>query len=614
MNRKTRYLQLSDTMMMEYVLNENDAVQEAPTGILYTKLKDGHYAMFSPLSCEYEIISGRAQRKSLDNIQSINTLQHLSVPTEKKGDSWFMFLDGNNEFITSGVMNEINPEEPKAKRYASYCSEAIEGTGTPFSFISGNMPGWDSIKIYFVNGYSLDEIFGILSKVYVNRTDGGVIDLCNFVFTKNTVYDMYRYLPKPVIFGNFVYDKYIEIKIPSIYDICNDPDLNAIFKINPSSPIRLNFSYVNEENVIVSRMDYSFGEPVLNDKVYCDFIKSITLKGAIPVERVNSDNLGCYISESADGPFLEFYGTWKDYPLSFDIVQNFNKTITLYDRSFARKQAAPYEINPDHEVEYNLRKWIAVHEIECSFMHNDIVVKNEEYSMTQVFTTVNENEITKFHYRPFIFESDLANSITSIAIKYQMKFINTEDRVQFVKSASLSLTDIERFYQKGTSLGLSDVIPYKVYNKVIESSQSLKNGLIGDSKSKYVKLFYNSTDITLVDGEADYSNGTYVLMLSRSPKNYKFVFRNKYESNKYKFFDLSNGSYKLYIKNKGENIILDPTYSSNMNMLLGELEFNLSGSVINKLYAMDESDRYMSIVSYNDDNSVSSMYDFKFKF
>jgi len=78
---------------------------------------------------------------------------------------------------------------------------------------------------------------------------------------------------------------------------------------------------------------------------------------------------------------------------------------------------------------------------------------------------------------------------------------------------------------------------------------------------------------------------------------------------------LTDSYYKLYAKdNNGNDIIIDPTYSANMNLMLGELEFNISSNNINKLYNVAPADRYISIVAYNNDNSVSSLYDMRYTF
>ena len=75
--------------------------------------------------------------------------------------------------------------------------------------------------------------------------------------------------------------------------------------------------------------------------------------------------------------------------------------------------------------------------------------------------------------------------------------------------------------------------------------------------------------------------------------------------------DMSNGYYKLLFRDEGgNNNLIDPTFSTNMNLYVGELEFNFNTSMINKMLAVSEEERKMSIVAYNEDGTVSSMFDF----
>ena len=69
------------------------------------------------------------------------------------------------------------------------------------------------------------------------------------------------------------------------------------------------------------------------DNIVLDFTRSSVLNGIIPRVDLNSDNLGAYISECHDMPYLIFYATWRDKPLTAHTVWSFNKGIRLYDRS-----------------------------------------------------------------------------------------------------------------------------------------------------------------------------------------------------------------------------------------------------------------------------------------
>ena len=81
----------------------------------------------------------------------------------------------------------------------------------------------------------------------------------------------------------------------------------------------------------------------------------------------------------------------------------------------------------------------------------------------------------------------------------------------------------------------------------------------------------------------------------------------------YSYMDLYNGYYKLFFKDSGGNDnTIEPTYSTNMNLYVGELEFNINSSMLSKMMSLEESERKMSIVNYNEDGSVSSMFDFMY--
>ena len=199
------------------------------------------------------------------------------------------------------------------------------------------------------------------------------------------------------------------------------------------------------------------------------------------------------------------------------------------------------------------------------------------------------------------------------------------DMVQFMNDAHLNIppTKLREYYINSAYISdpagndiVSKLTPYKVYNKIVESKHEINKNWTPISKIKYVKVFYDSTDVIL-----EGSNGTYYasnnieVTLSPVPKNYKFVIKNRKEDNVYDYMDLSDGYYKLYAKDSNNNdIIIEPTYSSNMNLLLGELEFSLTAEMINTLMNVDPEMRHMSIVSYNPDNSVSSLFDFTYNF
>lgn len=640
--------------MLEYIMkapedldNSNDNGSEH---MYFTKLLDNHYAIIWPNTYEVTFNNGIAVFDG--SVQSYNTLNHTAVPADRKSSNWYTFIDTNYEYTDENELSSI-----KADQYMKYMVSPDNSDET-IKTIDINTPlGYDEIRLYFVNGYDFSDIFGFLCRIFLEtdyigadrKTNPQFIDLCNFFLTKGTWYKLATFLPEPIIFGNAIYDRYISINVPSLKDIWYTTDsdnigetrLNNILHIRENAPIHIMMASVEEGDYEMKRISKSTVNTLqgiinetsfvskTNTLVNCEFSRTSTLNGAIPTESLTSDRLGTYIALNNELNCIEYCTTWQDNlgnikPLTAETVSLFNYTINLYDRSLIRQESV-YEVDDDYNINSNnsIRNWVILHKLNLSYVDiNMNTLKTETYTMTQTFENIGGNKI--FYYRPFITDSSLLENTSTIIVEYESRFMNTRDMVQFYNMASLHIdpTDINKYYYNNAHLMLGDtdvfssITPYKVYNKIIETKQELGKNVSSVNKIKYVKTFYNSTDVALESTNgAYYTSGNIEINLSPAPKNYKFVIKYRKTDGGYDYMDLTDGYYKLYAKDNNNNdIVIEPTYSSNMNLLLGELEFAIDTKTINKLMNVDANMRKMSIVAYNADNSVSSLFDFSYNF
>ena len=673
---KTRYLQLSPTTMFEYIASdEYDDDKNQAFECVVCKLKDGHYYVFSPLSAEFETpydsststnVYGISKKKSKEII-SINTLQHACIPMDAKDNEWFIFNDPDYSYIDEDILSSITySDNPKIQKrismYESYLLPLVDETkdssvelesldydtstnfnNSGFTYIkleNYNLK-FDRVRLYFSNGYDFSDTSAASLRIYIDRDKTGMsdnmqgdyLDLCNFYFDRSNVWRYVSYMTKPIIFGNVIYDRYIEIKILSLDMLKNelaDEYLNVLFDIKNDSPLKMMYSYIDHDNMSTSAPQEEYIYPIANyndkitDPVSLMFARTNSLRGSFPISKLESDNLGAYMAKSYDKPYIEFYGTWKDDPLTSSIVHRFNRDIKLYDTRIIRRGTVKYEVDKDYTPDYNMEKWIANHEITCTVTEGEdhAIRKQEEYTQTQIFTG-DTDETIKFLYRPMFFDETTRRSLlkidTVVTFDYTLRFMNIEDSVQFTKSVSLSFygDEIKQFIAPSSTLDLLSVQPYKIYNKIVNNTQNLQTNTnqAAGLKTKYVKVFYDATNVSLDYNGNISSNGTFTLSLSRAPKNYKFTFKQADINGNMKYMDLSDGYYKLYSKDAYSNdIVIEPTYSKNMNLVFGELEFALTTSEINTLMEVPETDRKMSIIAYNADNTTSSMYDFNYTF
>lgn len=633
-------------MMFEYVMHDgqNASDESSQTSFIYTKLKDNHALLLSPISCECDktIEEERNSKYKLKKDPlSINTLNHTVVPADEHDSMFFHFLDPDYRYIDESIMNSIDDDQIKARLYGKYTSNPTDkNSSSHFVYYTGvDGVRWDTARLYFVNGYDFSNIYGIYMRISVSGNDkkdsaGNItetdrfIDLCDIFINKSSFYKLCRFSINPTMFGNNIYDRYIEVNVACVWDLIQNrhSDSNTKSKlfgdidIKDDTQIKLSFAYITEDDMsirILNKNEYNNADKskypdVDTDNIVLDFTRSSVLNGIVPRVDLNSDNLGAYIAECQDMPYLIFYATWRDKPLTANTVWSFNKGIRLYDRSLIRDDYNE-EVGDDYEPDYDMKKWLVIHEIKCSFCMADHVVKEDTYSMTQIFT--NNNSQDKFYYRPIVFDEDTGAYIDNVQIVYTMRLVNSHDKIQFVKVSSLSLHgNMSKYYVKGTSLRISDLTPYKIYNKIVEHKHENVNSLNGVQKTKYVKVFYSSTEVVL-DDQGNVVNGeyNYTLNVSQAPKSYKFVFKTIGNNGTYSYMDMSNGYYKLMFRDDGGNTnLIDPTFSTNMNLYVGELEFNFNSSMINKMMAVSDGNRKMSVVAYNEDGSVSSMFDFNY--
>ena len=107
--------------MFEYVMHEgpNNADESIPTSFIYTKLKDNHTLLLSPISYEcVKTLDGEKDKyKILKDPLTINTLNHTVIPTDENDSMFFHFLDPDYKFVDESIMNELYYNQIKPRMY-----------------------------------------------------------------------------------------------------------------------------------------------------------------------------------------------------------------------------------------------------------------------------------------------------------------------------------------------------------------------------------------------------------------------------------------------------------------------------------------------------------------
>ena len=514
----SKYIQLNDFILCEYEFNK-DGVE---TNLTSPRLVNTN------LGYKYFYESDGALGVT-NNILPLN-----SVPINVERTNWF--LDSSSYTTT----------------YPLYWDSSILITTPKYTC--------DTIKIHIVSGYNFDDIGGFLLQVRALDTSSYLLDLANFTYAKQNQTlgnNVIKFSPNTLFLGNRFYDKYVELKIPSIQNLggATSKNIESVLSIASLSDVYLTYSSIDD---------------IVDDTYVIKEIVNVQL----PVTSV-ADNFNCFIAESTAGDFIEYYATWTNLIIGNYIGDIESGRIRLYTSN-----------NPNDNYEQftdiygiDARKWVLIHEIS---VYEHLAGMESTSLLTQKFSFTQDGNFSSPNYfRPIIQNADIDTSYT---IQYVCRLMNRMDGTQIIRKASFSSTDPKKYGLYFTRLNVDNLIPYKVFNRV----ESEKPNIVMNSnleKIKYVKVFFDTTSVVLNAFNEVFPQGTGPLFLKSFDSVYKFKFERIDTNGDRVNIDLSGAyNYALLFKlDDNSKIEVGPTYSSNMNTTIGELEFKLNEDQLNKL-------------------------------
>lgn len=559
----SKYIQINDFLLLEYEFNRDGTeldISQMGATIATTDLGTKQY--FN-------------NNKTYSLGSTNNILELNSTPTEVTRSNWF-----NNYDNTANFYDYFDTYD-----------------NTIASLPNSNSYEHDTIKVHIVSGYNFDDVAGFILQVRALDTSSNLVDLSNFTYIKQPDIlgsaKVLKFSSNTLFLGNRFYDKYVEFKIPSIYALGvdtgggYDSSLGQLLSISPLSDVYLNYS-----TLPTVQQNYSTDDNTFN------LVENLNFQ--LPVTSV-ADSFNIFIAESTYGDFIEYYATWND-----DIIGQYmgdieSGRIALYTSN-----------NPNDNYEEfsdtygtDAAKWILNHEI---YVYEDLGGQSSLLTQKIAFTQdSNYNEAN--YFRPILKYSDID---ATFSIQYICRLINRMDGTQIIRRASFSSTNPKKYGLELTRINVDNIIPYKVFNRIDGEKANIIEGSIVP-KTKYVKVFYETTNVTYNQNNEIYSQGTGPLLLRKGDSLYKFKFE-KYNSvsNQRENSDLS-GAYNyaiLFILDDETRIEIGPTYSSNMNTTIGDLEFKISSDQSLKLLKQTNND--YSIIVKNPDGSNYTFYEGKY--
>ena len=532
----SKYVQINDFILLEYEFNKSGETADLSGTLANTIL--GKKQFFNPGSVG-----------TLNNSLELN-----SVPTSSNRSSWYTY-----------------PQDTSS--YWNYFDTSTAISATSYEY--------DTVKVHIVSGYNFDDIPGFILQIQAEASTGDLVDLSNFTWLNQVLgNDVIKFSTNALYLANRFYDKYVELKVPSVQILGGDvtTDLGIALGIKSLSDVYFTYSTIPEIDVDTY---------VISEKIALQ----------LPVSS-QADNFNAFIAESTGGDFIEFYATWKDIIIGEYMGDIESGRIPLYTSNNPNDNFEEF----DDQYGAGAQKWVIMHEL---YVYEHIpgnTLLTQQYVFTQ-----DGNFIQPNYFRPVIKNSDIASSYT---IQYICRLTNRMDGSQIIRKASFSSYDPKKYGIYFTRLNVDNYIPYKVFNRV-EGEASTTIQMQDNRKSKFVKVYFDSTQVLLDMNNQVLPQGTGPLFLKNGDGAYKLSF-DKIDQNANGDrvnVDLS-GAFQyalLFVLDDDSKIEIPPTFSTNMNTTLGELEFKIMEE--QTLQLLKQTNNTYSIIIKNPDGSKYTFYE-----
>lgn len=556
----SKYVQINDFLLLEYEFNRDGEVLNITDGF-----GTGAAVALTDLGTkQYFNTVNSVALGSTNNILELN-----SSPTDSLRGNWLNNYDDISQYDL--LFNTID--------------YTIGNTTYEYKH--------DTVKIHIISGYNFDDVAGFLLQVRAQDNSTNMVDLSNFTYIKQTMAlnssNVIKFSSNTLFLGNRFYDKYIEFKIPSVQALGED-DITTL-------GIALNIKQLSDVYIYYSTIPTVQKDLTTLSNTYNLLEQSII---QLPVIS-NADNFNVFMADSQAGDFIEFYATWNDTIIGQYMGDIESGRIPLYTSN-----------NPNDNYEEfsaiygdNAKKWVIIHELSIYEQFPSMTGGSSLLSQKYTFTQDSDYSLPNY-FRPILKNADISSSYS---IQYICRLSNRMDGTQIIRRASYSSTDTKKYGLNFTRLMVENLIPYKVFNKLENEKANIVEGNL-KPKTKYIKVFYDTTKVLVNEKNEVYPQGTGPLYLKNGDSLYKFKFEKYNEtSSQRENVDLS-GVYNyalVFVLDDGTKIEAPISYSVNMNSTLGELDFKITGDQIVEL--LKQKNNKYSIIVKNPDKSEYTFYE-----
>jgi hypothetical protein len=483
---------------------------------------------------------------------------------------------------------------PEYQDYDASLTQSTINTGYSANLV------FDTVRFHFASGFNFEEVGSVIVGVKHKLNDLRNFIFSNIVLDSITAEAILSLNVRPLYLGDAVYDKYIDIKIPSIKYLDDNFD-----QFGPNSFEYLatgGIGFIKNSPVTVflqeANSEVIYGT---NNIEYTGYIVTQSYEAAIS-QTNEFDDLGAVIQEAPDGDYIEYYATWNGaFP---------EDLISILNRRGSNQN------------------WILIHQLQVYEQVGTAYIPSGNLVIYQ-----EDNFGEPLAYRPILKNASVA---VSMSIDYTLRLFNKMTSENIIRTGSMTIFNPNKY---GKSLAKIELIggPQSniVYNKIQQTTFDASgafNVVLGNTNTQIqiqerkvaAPVFFHKSNIALssrnalittteLGNEVVYGQGKMILPIDPTDNFIRFnIYKKVSTSTAPVPMSLNlNSSFKLSF---GKNTVAEFTNMKDAayeNLQFGQIAFKIGKQAALKI--LDAKDDLFIITIISEDGTESMLYTGKWR-
>lgn len=447
---------------------------------------------------------------------------------------------------------------------------------------------YDTVKIHLIAGFNFDLLDGFILKISVEEKSGRFVDLTNYTFLKGQDKHI-NFNSSPIILGDRIYDRYVDVKIPSLKWIQETAaDANSFSKIYTSD----SFGFVYNPLINATLFEIKKSKNIAGGNV------EFETSNEYPVSFLPQDTYSSFtavIEEPTNADYFELYGLWEGQFME-DYIADLNSVGGNW--SLIHSYTINEQIGPD-------------------------IIKTADVTQFQ-----NDNFDQPLLVRPVILNSAIA---FSFSIDYTLRLYNSNDGTQIIRKSSITSYEPKKYGKQLEKINVNrEFTPTKIYNKIAGSgdinlsSDLFQQNLLGSQPQlveKYIPTYYShdSISVSVKENEAGnfgsviYGQSKAWILLNEFDNILRFKLYEKDNAGATQELELPGTSdIKIAFTLKDENkVYISRNTETSLDITSGEIEFKIPSKTAKSILSNSNKSFYIisSTIGSNETVLYQGWYD-----